>query len=253
MARRKASGEETLEALYAGDFDDFVARRNDAAKELRDGGDDEAADRIKALKKPSRGAWAINQVSASEPKLRDALLDAGAKLRSAQEKLVAGSGDSAGLREAGERESAAVDGALEAARGVSEDAGAKLSPATLERVRKTLHAMALDEDVRRDFERHRLTTEHEAAAMGGLSLAGPAPAGKRKAENRPRDELKAAEAEAERLDARRLEAEREADEAREAAEGAKWELKRATRELDKVASAAKAARKRADDLRERTT
>ena len=181
MARRKASGEQELDELYAGDFDDFVARRNELAKQLRGEGDGEAADRVRALKKPSRGAWAINRVSADEPKLRHGLLEAGTKLRKAQEKAVAGTGDRAKLREAGELEKAAVSRALDSARGVAEDAGAKLSPAALERVRKTLHAVALDEDVRRDFERHRLTTEHEAAAMGGLSLAIPAPAGKRKA------------------------------------------------------------------------
>jgi hypothetical protein len=253
MAQRKTSVEDELDGLYAGDFDDFVARRNEVAKRLRDQGDREAADRVRALKKPSRGAWAINRVSADEPKLRDALLEAGAALRKAQEKVVAGSGDRAELREAGEREKAAVGNALDAAGAVSEEAGARLSPAALERVSKTLHAVALDEDVRKDFERHRLTTEHEAAGMGGLSPVGGAPARKRDADKRRRDELKAAEAEAERLDARRLDAEREAEEAREAAEGAQRELKRASRELGKVTSAAKAARKRADDLRERTT
>ena len=152
MARRKASGDKALDGLYAGDFDDFVTRRNELAKELRAEGDSDGADRVRALKKPSRGAWAINRVSADEPKLRDALLEAGAALRKAQEKVVAGSGDRAELREAGEREKAAVSTALDAAGAVSEKAGAKLSPAALERVSKTLHAVALDEDVRKDFE-----------------------------------------------------------------------------------------------------
>ena len=77
------------------------------------------------------------------------------------------------------------------------DAGAKLSPAAVERVRNTLHAVALDEDVRRDFERHRLTTEHEAAGLGGVMPTGGAPARRKRDETkRRRDELKAAEAEA---------------------------------------------------------
>jgi len=249
MARRKASGDDAVGALYAGDFDDFVARRNELAKELRAKGDGEAADRVRALRKPSRGAWAINRVSAGEPKLRDALLDAGADLRKAQERLVSGAGDSAGLREAGERESAAVDTALDAARNLSEDTGAKLSAAAVERVRKTLHAVALDDDVRRDFERHRLTTEHEAAAMGGLSLGSGAPAGERRADKRRRDQLKAAEAEAASLEARRRDAERDLELAREAAEGAQRELKRASRELDKAELRAREARERLEALR----
>ena len=237
-----------MDELYVGGFDDFVARRNELAKELRAKGDPEAADRVKALKKPSRGAWAINQVSAGEPKLRDALLAAGARLREAQEQLVAGEGDSAGLRDAGELERAAVGSALDAARAVCENAGAKLSPAALERVRKTLHAVALDEDVRRDFELHRLTTEHEAAGLGGLSLAGAATAGKRKAESRRRDKLRAAETEARKRDEREQEAERESEAAREAAEEAQRALQRAARELEKARSEAAAARKRVSDL-----
>jgi hypothetical protein len=248
MARRKASGDEAVDELYAGDFDDFVARRNELAKGLRAEGDPEAADRVRALKKPSRGAWAVNRVSAGEPKLRDELLDAGAKLRKAQERLVSGASDSAGLREAGDRERAAVDGALDAARAVSEAAGAGLSPATLERVRKTLHAVALDEEVRRDFERHRLTTEHEAAGLGGLSLGAAPPAGERKADKRKRDRLKAAEAEVKKLHARQQEAERHTRAAREAAEEAQRDLRRASKELEKATSAADTARKRLDDL-----
>ena len=245
LTERKA-----VEDLYGGDLDDFTARRNDAAKELRAQGDGETAQRVRALKKPSRGAWAINRVSASDARLRKELLDAGAKLRKAQEKLVSGAGGSAGLREAGERESAAVESALQAARAVSEDAGATLSPAVLERVRKTLHAVALDEDVRRDFERHRLTTEHEAAGLGGVMPTGGAPARRKRDETkRRRDELKAAEAEAADLEARRRAAERDVELAREAAEGAQRELKRASRQLEKAEREAREAGARLEGLR----
>ena len=67
--------------LYVGDFEGFVSRRDELAKGLRADGDSEAANRVRARKKPSRPAWAINQVSAGQPKLRDALLAAGAALR----------------------------------------------------------------------------------------------------------------------------------------------------------------------------
>ena len=242
--------DDAVSDLYVGDFDDFVARRNALAKELRAGGDTEAAARVRALKKPSRGAWAVNQVSAGQAKLRDELLGAGAKLRKAQERLVAGKGDTAALREAAQLEKAAVDAALDAACAVCEDAGAKLSPAALERVRKTLHAVALDEDVRRDFERHLLTTEHEAAGLGGLMPTGGAPARRKRDETkRRRDELKAAEAEAADLEARRQVAERDVELAREAAEGAQRELKRASRQLEKAEREAREARDRLEGLR----
>lgn len=109
--RRRESEERDL---YVGDFDGFVARRNELAKHLRADGDPDEADRVKALRKPSRVAWAINQVSA-EKKQRDELLEAGAALRQAQEQLLGGKADGADLRKAGEREQAAVDMTLDAA------------------------------------------------------------------------------------------------------------------------------------------
>lgn len=231
--------------LYQGDFEGFVARRDALARKLREGGDGEAADRVRALKKPSRVAWALNQLSG---KPRKQLLDAGAALRKAQERLVAGKGDRADLRTAAEREQAAVANALEAVG----KAGAKLSAAAEEKARQTLHAVALDEAVREEFEAGRLVTEHEVAGLGGLTLGtGRAPAKKPAADRRRRERLKAAEAKARELEERHEAAEREAKAARTAAEEAKRDLDRATRGVDRAAKEAAAARAKADELRER--
>jgi hypothetical protein len=52
--------------LYRGPLNDFVPRRDACAKQLRAAGDRMGADRIKALRKPSRIAWALNAAAATE-------------------------------------------------------------------------------------------------------------------------------------------------------------------------------------------
>src|SRR4051794_13158700 len=118
--------------LYTGDFDGFVSRRNALAKQLKADGDSDGADAVKALKKPSRGAWAINQVSAGKTKIRKDLLAAGAALRKAKGRDA--------VRKATEQERDAIDEARDAAQAIATKDGAKLSPAALEKVRETLHA-----------------------------------------------------------------------------------------------------------------
>jgi chromosome segregation ATPase len=246
--------------IYVGDFEGFVGRRDELAKSLRAKGDSEGASRVRALRKPSRGAWAINQLSAGWPEVRDELLSAGAALRDAHETVLSGGGDHALLREAAEAERSAVAGAYEAVLSLAQEAGARLSPATAERVRQTLHAVALDEAVREEFEQHRLTGEHEVAGLGGLSASAAAPArgrrkarsrtdGKREAERRRKAELKAAEDELTKLERRRREAEREVEVARRAAERAQKALERAEEALEDAAVKEEAARTRVDALR----
>lgn len=247
QAPQAAVAPDALDGLYLGEFDDFVAARNELAKQLRAQGDREAADGVRGLKKPSRVAWAINQLGERKAKLGSELLAAGAALREAQERLVAGTADSAELRQASEREQAAVRSALDAAVALSEDAGAKLAPAAVERARQTLHAVALDDSVRSDFEQHRLTTEHEAAGLGDFSPGAVPPARRRAQKARPK--LKSAEAEARKLEESRADAEREAEAAREAAERAQRDLSRAAKALDKATSKAAAARERVEALR----
>ncbi len=52
--------------VYGGPWQDFVARRDALAKAVRASGDRTGADAIKALRKPSRTAWALNAAADSE-------------------------------------------------------------------------------------------------------------------------------------------------------------------------------------------
>lgn len=63
---RSVSGSETtpldsaIAGLYGGALEDFVRRRDALAKELRTAGDKDFAATVKALRKPSRMAWALD-------------------------------------------------------------------------------------------------------------------------------------------------------------------------------------------------
>jgi hypothetical protein len=80
--------------LFAVPLEDFVAERKRIAKELRDGGDREAAAEVAKLPKPTPPAWALNQLAREEPAAIGAWLDAAEELRDAS------SHPSAALREA---------------------------------------------------------------------------------------------------------------------------------------------------------
>ncbi|MBP7569693.1 MAG: hypothetical protein KBA95_06510 [Acidobacteria bacterium] len=72
--------EEAIDRLYALPLDEFVAARNELAKQFR--GDDGKT--IRALSKPSAVAWALNQLYWSARPVFDRLVAAAAKLREAQ-------------------------------------------------------------------------------------------------------------------------------------------------------------------------
>jgi len=220
--------------LYLGDLEDFVWRRNALAKELRQAGDEDEAAQVASLKKPSKVAWALNQVSANEGRLRDELLAAAAALGKAQERLMAGKAERSELREAAEREQAAVGALLD---------GADLSAGAIERARQTLHAVALDEEVRRQFEQHRLVTDHEVAALGGLA-AGVAPNRARAKPAGDGAKRKEAQRAAREAEVHRADAERSVEEAAAEAERAQRRLREAERALATATKEAEAARAR---------
>jgi hypothetical protein len=260
-AKRRKGGGDALDELYRGDFEGFVARRDALAKEL--GGDDRGeADRVKALKKPSRTAWAVNQFAAHGKKLRTELLKAGGQLRDASEGLVSGDTDREAMLKARDRERAAVASALEAITALAAESGPALNAAATERVRQTLHAVALDDEVREQFEAARLTTDHQASGLGGGGLAtGDAkptgkPAAKRKSrareaerKRRRHEELKAAEADALKRGRELEAADLELAEARKAAKRAEGDLKRATTRRQKAKATADDAERKAAELR----
>jgi hypothetical protein len=165
-----------IDSLYGVPLDEFVANRDEVAKRLRREGDREAADQIKRLRKPSAGAWALNQAVRRRRKETDALLAAGERLREAHEALLSG-GDPAALREAMQEERALASALADCAEAIASETG-KSGPALRERVRSTLHAAAVDAEAREELAAGRFVREREAAGLGpfGAGAAAAAPA-----------------------------------------------------------------------------
>ena len=164
--------------LYGLPLDRFIPERTELARTLRSAKERDEAAAVAALRKPSVAAWAVNQLVRTQGAAVADLFAAGDALRDAQADLLAGSGDGRALRAAGERERAAVDTLVDAARGLLSSDGHELSPAVVERVADTLHAAALDEGAREQVRQGRLERElrHAGLGLGEAAPAAPAPA-----------------------------------------------------------------------------
>src|SRR5919202_7086126 len=99
---------EAAERLYGLPLEDFTRERDALARELRRAGRRDEAGEVAKLPKPSQVAWAVNRLARDEPGLVRALVEAGGRLREAQERAIAGGGAGA-LRDATAAERRAVD------------------------------------------------------------------------------------------------------------------------------------------------
>lgn len=158
--------------LYGAPLDEFVARRDALARELRAGGDREAAEQVKRLPKPTAPAWAINQLMRERPDEIAHLLRSGEHLRRVQDWLLRREADPADLRAAVESERAAVGGLVSGAADILTRAGRAPRGDVLERIGETLHAAAADDEVREELERGRLVRDRAAVGLGTTVPAG---------------------------------------------------------------------------------
>jgi hypothetical protein len=232
-----------LDRLFHGPVEEFTPARNELAKSLRSDGIREAADWVKALKKPTRAAWLVNQLAARKPKEVARLLEVGAELRRGQEEMLAGSADREALRKAARREQEVVDKLVRTAEAIGREhevGSKKLSSQVLDRVTETLRAAPSDPEVARAIELGRLEREQRAVSIGLTGAALPAPAkGKRAkdeaAARRARQETarrrKAAEREVASAEKRLERAEAAAERAREALEEKEKALRDAEHDL----------------------
>jgi hypothetical protein len=174
-----------IDKLYGVPLDEFVHDRDELAKRLRREGEREAADQIKKLRKPSAGAWALNQAVRRRRKETDALLAAGERLRAAHESLMSG-GDQAELRKAMQEERGLASALADCAEAIASETG-KSGPALRERVRSTLRAAAVDEEAREELAKGRFVREREAVGLGpfGAEAVAPPPKTRPKRERAP--------------------------------------------------------------------
>jgi hypothetical protein len=221
--------DEEIDRLYGTPLDEFVHERDELARRLTRAGERGAGTRVKALRKPTVGAWALNQAVRRRRAETDALLATGRRLREAHEALLNG-GDPAVLRETMEEERSLTSSLADCAEAIASETG-KSGPALRDRVRATLHAAAVQEEAREELAAGRFIREREAVGLGpfGAELAAAAttkPAGGKRssraatkpagAERDTAAERKRAPAPEPEPDPRMVEAERELGEAREA-------------------------------------
>lgn len=223
--------EKELDSLFAGPLDDFVSERDALVKRLRADGDREAADRVKALRKPSAAVWAVNQLARRQQKDYRALLEAGDRLREAQEQVLGGESPET-LQKAASAERKLVDRLTEKGRAVLEVAGHSATEAMVRRVSGTLHAAATRPELREAAENGLLEHEEETSGFGFELLSGSPPkAPKRK----PGDDKRARERK-EAAATRLQEARDQLADAQEVAKEAAAEVKRLTRELARAST-----------------
>ncbi|MGH2735661.1 MAG: hypothetical protein ACRDKZ_08775 [Actinomycetota bacterium] len=231
--------------LYSLPPNEFTAARNTLAAELKKSGRAEDSAAVKALKKPSLSAWATNQLARRNPDELAALLDAGDRLRSAQEHLLE-SGDRADLRTAANERREAVTRLVELASGILEGAGATAGRAHLDRIGANLMAAATSGEARALLESGRLSEDLSAGedlglgAFAALGTAEPAP---------PARKVAAARKEVERLERAALEAEEFAKELAQEAARAEQVASQSRMAASDARRAAQESRTRADEAR----
>ena len=132
-----------VEALYGLPLDEFTKARDALAKARTKEQGKEAGAAVKALRKPSVVAWALNQLARRRPEEIEALLEAGNRLRRAQTSALEG-GDPDELREATRAEAGEVQVLAGQARTILADAGRGGAAAHEEHLAATLRAAAVD-------------------------------------------------------------------------------------------------------------
>ena len=216
-----------IDELYAAPAGEFVERRDALAKALRSDGERQAADTVKALRKPTVAAWAVNQLARREKMRIRSLLTAGERLRAAHGKLLQG-GSPTAVQGAMDDERKAIRALVDAAEAILSEAGHAGVAPTLARVEETLHAAALDEKLGVRLREGRLAKEEEAAGFGFAALPADLPKAK------PVERAKAPTAKQREAEAKLREAEERLAEARDAAEETERSVKDLRRQLDRA-------------------
>ena len=246
----------SIDDLFGLAPEEFTAARDQLAKQLRDGGDRESASSVKALRKPTLIAWALNQLPRRERPAIEALIESGDALRSAQRKALSGV-EAAPFRAAMEQRRQLVRQLTRRAMQILREAG-RGSQSAEEEIARSLDAVSTDSDAADALLQGRLEKPISGSsgfeAFSGLSLVEE-PSGsevEERAERKAREtELKNAERQAEKatVDARRARV--RADTLARELEEIGRRSQEAAEEADRSEREAEAARSRVEGLRGR--
>ncbi|MFG2819068.1 hypothetical protein ACGFX4_06515 [Kitasatospora sp. NPDC048365] len=157
--------ETIADGLYALPPGGFTAARDAAAAEARKAGDRELAGRLKALRRPTLAAFAVNLLVRRHREEVGPLLELGRALREAQEQLAGPT-----LRDLSAQRHRLVAALTGQARLAAADAGERLGEAHLREVEQTLRAALADERAAEAVVAGRLT-----GALDESAALSPAP------------------------------------------------------------------------------
>jgi hypothetical protein len=156
---------EVADELYGLPPGEFIAARDERAREARTAGRRDDAAAIRKLARPTTSAWLVNQLSREDPEQLSRLFEVGAALQEAQRTLA---GDR--LRELSGQRRQVVSDLLPVAAEIAEEAGQMASGAVLEEVRATLEAALADQGARDAVRAGRLTKALAYAGLGEVDL-----------------------------------------------------------------------------------
>ncbi|GAB2677118.1 hypothetical protein [Kribbella swartbergensis] len=235
--------EEAADQLYAVPAADFIATRNELAKQLKADGDQLGSTRLKAMRKPTVAAWVANLVARELSDDLDDLLALGDEFREATADL-----DGERLRELTPKRHKLLDKLAKDAAKLSEEQGQKVSADVAQKLRETLDAALVDPAAGDAVREGRLSSALRHVGFGVVDESGeptnvtPLTDERRQRARERRKAETTAEDESAAARRKREQAEREQEE-RAAAEKAK-----AKQALEDAVAAAQDAEAKVEDL-----
>ena len=162
--------DEVAGELYALPPEEFTAARDERARAARADGQAALAAEIRALRKPTQGAWAVNRLARERPQDLGQLLDLGASLREAQAAL---QGDE--LRRLSAQRGQVVAALARDAMALARSAGKSMTGAVQREVEQTLEAALADPQAAEAVRSGRLSSGLSYAGFGTPAEAGAVP------------------------------------------------------------------------------
>ena len=162
--------------LYGLVPEEFTAARNARVKEAKAAGDPELAAAVQALRKPTTGAWLLNQLVRRHGDEVEQVLELGAQLRAAQGTLGADE-----LRELDRQRRQLTHAVAQQARSVGRDAGRRVTEQVATEVEETLRSAMVDPEAGAALSTGLLTDTFSSTGIEPvdlsrvLALGGPAP------------------------------------------------------------------------------
>ncbi|MEO5609172.1 MAG: hypothetical protein ABIQ61_05670 [Ornithinibacter sp.] len=172
--------EEVASELYGLPPEDFTAARNARAKDAAGSGDPGLAAALRVLRRPTVGAWLLNQLVREHRREVEQVLELGVRLRAAQGTL-----DAVSLRALDEQRRTLTRTVTRQAVGIGTDAGRKVSSQVVAEVEETLRSAMVDLGAGAALATGLLTDTFSSNGLepvalervAALGTLGPGPAG----------------------------------------------------------------------------